>query len=503
MPWTRERLEGVARERLAGAKLVVVANREPYIHTFDGDDIRWTRPASGLTSALDPVMRACGGVWVGHGSGDADRAASDKRSRVGVPPDQPAYTLRRVWLSKEEEQGYYYGFANEALWPLCHIAYARPKFGFDDWEQYRIVNHKFAQAVLEEVMGEPAIVFVQDYHFALLPRMLREARPDLVIVHFWHIPWPHRETFRVCPWQEEILDGLLGNDLLSFHVQDHCNNFLETVDRGIESKVDPAQFSVTRNGRTTLIQPHPISVDPDVVATAIPTDLETHERRLRKRLHLRDELLLVGVDRVDYTKGIPERFRAIDRLLELHPDLKGAFSFVQIGAPSRTHIVTYRRLNDELRELADEINWRHGTPEWRPIVFLNEYVSPEEIYLLDRLAVGCVVSSLHDGMNLVAKEFVAARTDGRGVLVLSRFAGAARELSDAILINPYAIDEFAEALRLALTMPIEEQQQRMARMRREVSDNNVFRWAGIVLSEASKLAQARAVVDPKGLEIPV
>jgi trehalose 6-phosphate synthase len=503
MPWTRERLEGVARERLAGAKLVVVANREPYIHSFDGDDIRWTRPASGLTSALDPVMQACGGVWVGHGSGDADRAASDQRSRVGVPPDQPAYTLRRVWLSKEEEQGYYYGFANEALWPLCHIAYARPKFDFNDWEQYQIVNHKFAEAVLEEVVGEPAIVFVQDYHFALLPRMLREARPDLVIVHFWHIPWPHRETFRVCPWQEEILDGLLGNDLLSFHVQDHCNNFLETVDRGIESRVDPAQFSITRNGRTTLIQPHPISVDPCVVATAIPTDLETHERRFRKRLHLRDELLLVGVDRVDYTKGIPERFRAIDRLLELHPDLKGAFSFVQIGAPSRTHIVTYRRLNDELRELADEINWRHATPEWRPIVFLNEYVSPEEIYLLDRLAVGCVVSSLHDGMNLVAKEFVAARTDGRGVLVLSRFAGAARELSDAILINPYAIDEFAEALRLALMMPIEEQHQRMARMRREVSDNNVFRWAGIVLSEASKLAQARAVVDLRGLEIPV
>jgi trehalose 6-phosphate synthase len=495
MPWTRERLEGVARERLAGAKLVVVANREPYIHTFDGDDIRWTRPASGLTSALDPVMRACGGVWVGHGSGDADRAASDERSRVRVPPDQPAYTLRRVWLSKDEEQGYYYGFANEAFWPLCHIAYARPKFDFKDWEQYRIVNHKFAEAVLEEVAGEPAIVFVQDYHFALLPRMLREARPDLVIVHFWHIPWPNRETFRVCPWQEEILDGLLGNDLLSFHAQDHCNNFLETVDRGIESRVDPAQFSVTRNGRTTLIQPHPISVDPDVVAMAIPTDLEIHERRFRKRLHLRDELLLVGVDRVDYTKGIPERFRAID--------LKGAFSFVQIGAPSRTHIVTYRRLNDELRELADEINWRHGTPEWRPIVFLNEYVSPEEVYLLDRLAVGCVVSSLHDGMNLVAKEFVAARTDGRGVLVLSRFAGAARELSDAILINPYAIDEFAEALHLALTMPIEEQQQRMARMRREVADNNVFRWAGIVLSEASKLAQARAVVEPRGLEIPV
>jgi trehalose-6-phosphate synthase len=406
---------------------------------------------------------------------------------VGVPPDQPAYTLRRVWLSKEEEQGYYYGFANEALWPLCHIAYARPKFDFNDWEQYRIVNHKFAEAVLEEVVGEPAIVFVQDYHFALLPRMLREARPDLVIVHFWHIPWPHRETFRVCPWQEEILDGLLGNDLLSFHVQDHCNNFLETVDRGIESRVDPAQFSITRNGRTTLIQPHPISVDPCVVATAIPTDLETHERRLRKRLHLRDELLLVGVDRVDYTKGIPERFRAIDRLLELHPDLRGAFSFVQIGAPSRTHIVTYRRLNDELRELADEINWRHGTPEWRPIVFLNEYVSPEEIYLLDRLAVGCVVSSLHDGMNLVAKEFVAARDDDDGVLILSRFAGASHDLRDALLVNPYDVEDVAAAIYRAVTIPAEERRDRMDRMRRQVREHNIYGWAGLLLDELARI----------------
>jgi len=491
MPWTRERLEGVARERLGGAKLVVVANREPYIHSYDGEEIHCVTPASGLTSALDPVMRVCGGTWVAHGSGDADRAVSDRMGRVSVPPDNPLYTLRRVWLSKAEEQGYYYGFANQAFWPLCHIAYARPRFDFDDWEQYRLVNRKFADAVLQEVGVDPAVVFVQDYHFALLPRMLRDARPDLVVVHFWHIPWPNRETFRVCPWQEEILDGLLGNDLLSFHVQDHCNNFLETVDRGIESRVDTGSFSVTRKGRTTLIQPHPISVDPDWVAQSLPKDLEHEERQLRKRLRLRDEKLLVGVDRVDYTKGIPERFRAVDRLLELHPEMRGTFSFVQIGAPSRTHIVAYRRLNDELRELADEINWRHATTEWRPIVFLNEHCSHEDVYLFDRIATACVVSSLHDGMNLVAKEFVAARTDLRGVLVLSRFAGAARELSDAILINPYAIDEFAEALRVALAMPVEEQQQRMTLLRREVADNNVYRWAGMMLSEASKIVQAR------------
>jgi trehalose 6-phosphate synthase len=497
MAWKRERLESVVRDRIGGANVVVVANREPYIHTFDGDEIRCSKPASGLTTALDPVMRACGGTWVAHGSGDADRIASDRFGRVRVPPEQPAYTIRRVWLTKEEEQGYYYGFANEGLWPLCHIAYARPRFDSADWEQYRRVNQKFAEAVLEDLPGESAVVFVQDYHFALLPRMLRNARPDLVIVHFWHIPWPNREAFRVCPWQDEILDGLLGNDLLSFHVQDHCNNFLETVDRGTESRVDLEEFSVTRNGKTTRVQPHPISIDPELVAASLPADLETEERRLRKRLHLGDETLLVGVDRVDYTKGIPERFRAVDRLLERHPELKTTFSFIQVGAPSRVHIPAYRRLNEELNELADEINWRHTIDGWRPIVFLNQHCGPQLVYLLDRLATGCVVSPLHDGMNLVAKEFVATRTDGRGVLVLSRFAGAARELSDAVLINPYAIDEFAEALRLALTMTAEEQEQRMARMRQEIADHNVYRWAGMLLSEASKLVQARQAAEAR------
>jgi len=487
MAWTRERLETVARERFGGARLIVVANREPYIHTFDGEALRCTTPASGLTTALDPVMQACGGTWVAHGSGDGDRAASDNFGRVAVPPHDPSYTLRRVWLTKEEEQGYYYGFSNEAFWPLCHIAYARPRFDSKDWEQYVEVNRKFSEAVLEEAGSGPAVVFIQDYHFALLPRLLRTARPDLVIVQFWHIPWPNREAFRVCPWHDEVLDGLLGNDLLSFHVQDHCNNFLETVDRGVESRVDLEQFSITRNGKTTLVQPHPISIDPDFVAASLPVDLAGAERRLRNRLHLHNEQLLVGVDRVDYTKGIPERFRAVGRLLELHPELAGTFTFVQVGAPSRVHIPAYRRLNEELSELADDINWRHGSDEWRPIVFLNEHYGPEQVYLLDRIAAGCVVSSLHDGMNLVAKEFVASRTDGRGVLVLSRFAGAARELGDAVLINPYAIDEFAEALRLALTMPVEEQERRMARMRQEIADNNVYRWAGMLLSEACML----------------
>ncbi len=491
MPWTKERLEEVARTRLGDAKLVVVANREPYIHFHDGDEVRFSRPASGMATALDPVMQACRGVWVAHGTGDADRETSDERGRIPVPPENPTYTLRRVWLTREEEQGYYYGFANDALWPLCHIACTAPRFDAADWEHYRRVNRKFADAVLEEVDGEPAVVFVQDYHFALLPRMLREARPDLVILHFWHIPWPNRELFRICPWQEEILDGLLGNDILAFHIQYHCMNFLETVDRALEARIEMDRSSVTRGGKTTLVRAQPISIDFDGAAAAPSEEDRREERRLRRRLGVRDAPVLLGVERVDYTKGIPERLRAVDRLLTLHPDLKRRFVLVQVGAPSRTHIPAYRRLGDEIDALVEEINWRHGNHTWRPIVYLHEHHSHEQLQPLYRMAQACVVSSLHDGMNLVAKEFVAARADNRGVLVLSRFAGAAQELTDALLINPFAVDAFAETLRQALLMPPEEQERRMTRMRQQVADNNIYRWAGMLLSEAGKLVQAR------------
>jgi trehalose 6-phosphate synthase len=490
MPWDKERLIEVARTRLDGARLVVVANREPYIHVYDGDQVRCRKPASGLTTALDPVMRACGGVWVAHGSGDADREVADDRGRLPVPPDDPSYTLRRVWLTKEEEQGYYYGIANEALWPLCHVVYTRPRFEPQHWNEYRRVNQKFADAVLDEVGDEPAAVFVQDYHFGLLPRMLKRARANLVIMQFWHIPWPNREVMRICPWQEELLDGLLGNDLLAFHIQYHCNNFLETVDRALEAKVDMERFAVTREGHTTLVQPHPISIDPESVEAIAPADLRTENRRIRRKLRVGDQKLLVGVDRVDYTKGIPERFRAVDRLLSLEPTLKNQFHLVQVGAPSRVHIRTYRDLNEELAALADEINWRHGTDSWRPIIFFNEHFEAEQVYALYRVATACVVSSLHDGMNLVAKEFVAARSDLRGSLVLSRFTGAARELNDALLINPYDVDGFADALRRALEMPDEEQEHRMRRLRGYVADRNIYRWAGQVLSAGAKLVGA-------------
>ena len=495
MDWTRKRLERIVFERLGNAKLVVVANREPYVHVYEDNEVHCVRPAGGLATALDPVMRACGGVWVAHGSGAADRETVDALDRVLVPPEDPSYTLRRVWLGKKEEKGYYYGFSNDALWPLCHVAYTRPRFDADDWRYYQGVNRKFADAVLDEVGDGPAVVFVQDYHFALLPRMLKNARDDLVVAQFWHIPWPNPEVFRICPWKDEILDGMLGNDLLAFHIQHHCNNFLDTIADNLEAKIDREHCSVTRGGLTTRVRPYPISIDPDLVQSCLPMARASAERILRRRLGLHDEKILVGVDRVDYTKGILERFAAVERLLQLHPELKGTFSLVQIGAPSRASIPAYRRLNDQLIATADEINWRYGQGAWRPIHFLNEQFSFEQVIRFYRISDVCVVSSLHDGMNLVAKEYVAARDNGQGVLVLSRFTGAARELTDALLINPYAIDEFAEALHTALTMPSEEQQRRMARMRRQIEENNIYRWAGTLLSEASRLVDAPQEVE--------
>jgi trehalose 6-phosphate synthase len=485
MGWSKERLEHVARTRLGGAKLIVVANREPYIHRYKDGDIEWIRPAGGLTTALDPVMQACGGVWVAHGSGDADAVVSDASGRVGVPPDDPNYVLRRVWLSKDDEEGYYYGFANSMMWPLCHQVFARPVFDPQHWDAYRRVNEQFANAVLEEAEGGPALVFVQDYHFALVPRLLKAARPDLVVAQFWHIPWPNAEKFLVCPWAKELLDGMLGNDLLGFHTQGDCNNFLESVDRALECRIDRERFAVTRGGHDTTVRPFPISVDP-ALADEYLVGWEDRVAAIRRKHRLDGRQLIVGVDRVDYTKGIPERLRAVDRLLQKHPELKETFHFVQIGAPSRTHIPAYRDLTEEVTALAEKINWDHGTDAWQPVVFLNEHHGPEDIFALYRDAAGCVVSSLHDGMNLVAKEFVTARGDERGVLVLSKFTGAARELTDAVLTNPFDVDEMADGLFAALTMPAVEQERRMRRMRAQVDDHNIYRWAGMLLSEVGK-----------------
>lgn len=490
--WTPERLRIHVKTKLQGKPLFVVSNREPYTHTRQGKAIEVLVPASGLVTALEPILRACNGTWIAHGNGDADRETVDGRHRLRVPPDEPQYTLRRVWLSPEEEEGYYFGLANEGLWPLCHIAHTRPIFRAEDWGHYQEVNRKFAQAVLEEINGiERPAVLVQDYHFALLPRLVKEARPDSRVAIFWHIPWPNPEAFRICPWESEVLDGLLGADVVGFHIQAHCMNFLDSVDHALECRIEWERSAVNRSHHLTLVRPFPISVSFDE-RPAKPSErgsVYLDRAELLKGFGVQASFMGVGVDRVDYTKGILERFRGIERFFEKYPKYQKQFTFVQVGAPSRLHIKRYQDLFSEVSMQADRINQRFQTPEWKPIVLLKKHHSHSEIEPLYKAADVCMVTSLHDGMNLVAKEFAAARDDERGALILSRFTGAVRELHDALLVNPYDVEQLADTIHFALEMDPDEKRARMQRLRRVIKENNVYRWAADLITE---LAEVRA-----------
>ena len=489
--WTPARLKEQVCTLLQGRGLFVISNREPYMHEKNGKKIEYVVPASGLVTALEPVLKACGGTWIAHGSGDADREVVDDRGKIKVPPEEPQYVLKRVWLTKEEEKGYYYGFSNEGLWPLCHIAHTRPSFRAEDWVFYQSVNKKFARAILEELeyIKDP-LILIQDYHFALLPRFIKEERPDARIALFWHIPWPNPESFSICPWQKELLHGMLGADLVGFHIQFHCNNFLDTVDRALESRIDWEHFAVERGGQTTLVKPFPISIafpGPPNASTAGKA-LKPTKENLLKDLGLKGKHLGVGVDRIDYTKGILERFRAIERFLDKYPAYQGEFTFVELGAPSRTHIKEYHDLIAAVEVEVDRINWRFKTKEWQPIVFLKRHHSHDEIKPFYETADLCLVTSLHDGMNLVAKEFISARDDESGVLILSQFTGASRELRDALIVNPYDIEEMADAIRTAVEMDPGEKKTRMQGMRQTLKNRNIYYWAADLIAA---LAQVR------------
>ena len=488
--WTAERLRVSLRSKLHDKPLFVVSNREPYIHMQGAKEIETIVPASGVVTAIEPVLVACDGTWIAHGSGTADKQTVDEHDHMRVPPDRPSYTLRRVWLSAEEEKGYYQGFANEGLWPLCHIAHTRPTFRPEDWAHYQTANRRFADAVLQEMQGtESPILLAQDYHLALLPRMVKEARPDARIAIFWHIPWPNPEVFGICPWQRELVDGLLGADLIGFHTQTHCNNFLETVDRALEALTEWDRFAVNRQGHVTLVRPYPISVAfPEANGEQLNWNSSGEERAaLFEELGVEASLLGIGVDRVDYTKGILERFHGIERFLEAYPEYQNRFLFVQIGAPSRTNIPRYLQFLEEVSAEAERINARFQNGKWKPILFLRRHHSHEEIARFYRAASVCLVTSLHDGMNLVAKEFVASREDERGALILSTFAGAALELTDALQVNPYDVRQMAAALYRSLEMSEDEQATRMRHMRKNVREHNVFRWAANLLSDLTEI----------------
>ncbi|MFZ1106166.1 MAG: trehalose-6-phosphate synthase [Hyphomicrobiaceae bacterium] len=493
--WSPQTLHRLLEEHLPGAEVLAVSNREPYIHNVHNGSVALQIPASGLVAALEPVMRACGGTWVAHGSGSADRETVDARDHIRVPPGDPAYTLRRVWLTEDEQEGYYYGFANEGLWPLCHIAFVRPTFRHEDWQQYIAVNERFADVIAEEASRPDPIVLIHDYHFAVLPRMVRDRLPNATILTFWHIPWPNSETFSICPWREEIIHGLLGSTILGFHTRFHCNNFLEATDRFVESRIDRENASVTVDGRETMIRPYPISIEWPPAALASQAPVEHCREAVRRRFGLgEDARIVVGIERFDYTKGILDRIRAVDDLLRRQPQWKDRLVLVQAAAPTRSRLATYGSLQKEAERLAEEVNERHGNDTYRPIVLEVRHHDPSEVFELFRAADACIVSSLHDGMNLVAKEFVAARDDEQGVLILSTFAGASRELSEALMVNPYDTHGTGEAIEHALSMPSDEQRERMRLMRDLVRVRNVYRWAGEMLLDATRIRAQRRIV---------
>ena len=476
--WSRDRLRRLVHREIGDYRIIVVSNRQPYAYELLDGQLRVTTPAGGVTTAIDPLMQECAGTWIAHGAAPADYLAVDDKNRVMVPPDDPAYTLRLLWLTPEQQQGYYYGVSNESLWPLCHNAFIEPVFQQSDWHTYTAVNQAFAQQVLDEINGGPAAVFIQDYHLALLPRFLREADPDIITGQFWHIPWPNYEIFRICPWQDALLDGLLGNDMLGFHIGDHCDNFMEAASRILGARVNSEFSLVYHRDDATLVRPVPISVDFDQLQLEAQSPQVTAEiDRIADLWHLHDQIIGLGIDRIDYTKGIPHRIRAINRFLELNPQYIGKITFIQAGVMSRTNIIAYQELSDQIDRLLDDVNSRFATDNWQPILYMPTDLPNLTLMALRRLARFCVVSSLHDGMNLVAKEYVASRYDHDGVLILSPFTGAAMELTDALIVNPYDIERFAAAILQAVEMPRSERQVRMANMRSVVQENNIYKWA--------------------------
>ncbi len=481
--WNRNTVLDLVKEKLKDYLFIVVSNRQPYIHKFVKGKVECMRGPGGVITALDPVMKELKGLWVSSGSGDADRLVA-KDSKVKVPPEDPSYILKYVWLTKEENVGYYFGYSNQALWPLMHLVFKRPIIREEDWNVYKAVNKKFAQSLYEEIKNEKAIVFVQDYHLTLVSKYLKELKKDVITLLFWHIPWPTYDVFRILPQREEILKGLLSYNLLGFHIRYFCNNFLDAVSNEIESRINRESSSVVYEGNTTLVRDYPISVDFEGTSRIASSDsVKNAMDSLKEEFGLKGKRIIVGLDRIDYTKGIPERIMGIDKFVELHPEFKEKFIFIQMGEISRIHIAQYKRLNDEINALVEEVNFRHATDSWKPIVFVRRHLSFSELLAFYRLADVCLVTSLHDGMNLVAKEFVSSRVDNQGVLILSKFTGAARQMKEALLINPYSCKEVAEAIYAAVTMDKDEARKRMKKLRQGVQRNNIWKWIGKILSD--------------------
>ena len=476
--------------------LIILSNREPYEHVHRSAGIEIRSPAGGLVSALDPILRRTHGTWVAWASGSADRMVADDFGRIEVPPEDPSYTLRRVWLSGNDVEGFYLGFANSALWPLCHLFVSMVDIRRSDWESYEHANRLFAAAVVQEAerVGGAPMVWLHDYHFALASEYIRERAPAALIHQFWHIPFPPPDVFGILPLgvQDTLLRGLLGNDLIEFQTSGFTNNFMECVARALPAaSLDRDENLIQFEGNQTRIGAFPISID---VAewqrlARLPHTIDVSDT-LRSRYAPGNRQLVVSVDRMDYTKGIVRRLRALEHMWRDSPERRGAFTMLIVATPSRTDIPVYARLEHDVLEEIEKLNDEFRTLDWTPIVLVHDNVDADLLAAVYRAADVCVVSSLQDGMNLVAKEFVACRDDSDGVLVLSRFTGAADELESALLVNPFFIDAFADTLGVALDMPPDERRRRMAILRHNVQNATISDWLEAIMNAAEALRPA-------------
>jgi len=481
-------LERSVREYCGDTQIVIASNREPFQHVHAPEGIRVIRSPGGLASALDSVARATNAVWVAQATGDADRETADERGRVAMPPGANRYTLQRVWIEPESHAEGYNRFSNGCLWPLCHVVYVRPHFVAEEWRDYREVNEQFADAIVSSLGPEPALVLLQDYHLALCAARLRERRPDLSIVLFWHIPWPNPEVFRILPWKLEVLEGLLACDLLGFHIPHHAMNFMDTVATEMEAHIDRERSAVRRRGHRTFVRAYAIGPDvAEISMAASDSGTRREVERIRETLGLGDAQVILGVDRLDYTKGVPERLEAFGRFLELNPSQRGRVVMVQIGVPTRVDLPEYQALMADVERRVERLNADYGKDGRNAVHLITRNLGFGELIPYYVLADVMAVTSLHDGMNLVAKEYVAARPGLDGVLVLSPFTGASRELEHAIQVSPYDTEGLALALHRALVLNPVERTERMRALREVVASQNVYDWARKLIRDVRRL----------------
>lgn len=480
-------------------KLVIAADAETRKSQKQNGEMALTIPAGGVGLSFDPIAKAAGATYIARGKGEDDKKAVDRHDKLVVRDADGAYTLKRLFLSEAEMADYYYGFSNQTLWPLCHVAFERPQFRADWYEGYRRVNERFAKAIRDEIKGLPvgrkkkAIVWVNDFQLSLVPKLLGNPKNTIVSM-FWHIPWPTWEAFRILPFKEDILESLLSCDFLAFHRGYHVRNFLDTVAREFEARIDEETNTVYFGDHAVVVRNLPMGIDTDVVKSLIqkkPDDglFVTISKKILAPLLPKTKIIL-GVDRLDYTKGLLLRLEALDHFFANYPKYRGKVSYVGIIAPSREAVPAYQQLKKDIHKLADTINARYGKNGWKPIDIIYKLFRREEIVQFYQQASVCLVTPRDDGMNLVSKEFVVASSAEKnpGMLVLSTFAGSAIDLTEALIVNPYDFDGIANAIKKALEMDAKEKAERIARMVKTLDERNIYEWAKEFIEGATAAA---------------